>query len=446
MDKADKEEADKEEEEEEGDDEEQRGTIDITDFEDLKTYKDIPNFNKFPPWLQKMVKEFKCIFTNQLSQQSIMDVEPAKFTLRKNVKIPNNNLTAHLPPANLRESADRLLDKLERGGLIKKAPRVCQYKSKAFFKPKKNNEARLLVDYKASQVNNLIERPTHPQFAVEQLTQQVKPGMQYFLSADITGAYFCYPLQEGPQGGDLTCFLTHRGKYVFKVLPQGCRVSQDFLGTTLSQVLDHEDLRDDHNKGCIRIIDDIATYSKDLPTFKRMTRALFTQCKEYNVKLQPSKFQFSTERINFAGVVISKEGVQPDPERMSGLARYPRPTTCKQVKSFLGCATSLASFTSVLLQDTKHLRALTKKGATFKWGEEEEGEMQRVIKRLTDPTLLHHYDTAMPLAIDVDTSIEGVGYVAYMHDPSKGPPGPGPSSSVALLPQNPPGRTTHRSS
>ena len=95
-----------------------------------------------------------------------------------------------------------------------------------------------------------------------------------------------------------------------------------------------------------------------------MTRALFTRCKEYNVKLQPTKFQFSTEKINFAGVVISKEGVQPDPERMSGLANYPTPTTCKQVKAFLGCATSLASFSSVLLQDTKHLRALTKKGAS----------------------------------------------------------------------------------
>ena len=50
--------------------------------------------------------------------------------------------------------------------------------------------------------------------------------------------------------------------------------------------------------------------------------------------------------------------------------------------------------------------------------------MRRIIKRLTDLTLLHHYDTAMPLAIDVDTSIEGVGYVAYMYDPSNGPPGP----------------------
>ena len=57
-----------------------------------------------------------------------MNVEPAKFTLRKNVKIPDNNLTAHLPPANLRESADRLLDKLERGGLIKKAGMQIQVK------------------------------------------------------------------------------------------------------------------------------------------------------------------------------------------------------------------------------------------------------------------------------------------------------------------------------
>ena len=242
--------------------------------------------------------------------------------------------------------------------------------------------------------------------------------MQYFLTADITGSYFCYPLQEGPQGGDFTCFLTHRGKYVFKVLPQGCAVSQDFLGTTLSEVLDHEDLKDDDEKGVIRIIDDIAGYAKNLPAIQRMTKALFTRCKEYNVKLQPTKFQFSTEKINFAGVVISKEGVQPDPERMSGLAKYPRPTTCKQVKAFLGCATSLASFSSVLLQDTKHLRALNKKGATFRWGEEEEGEMQRIIKRLTDSTTLHHYDTSMPLAIDMDTSAEGVGYVAYMYDPN----------------------------
>ena len=196
--------------------------------------------------------------------------------------------------------------------------------------------------------------------------------------------------------------------------------SQDYLGGTLSELLDQEALKDDNEKGVIRIIDDIAGYTKSLPSMKKMARTLFSRCKEFNVKLQPSKFQFSTEKIN----LISKEGVQPDPERMSGLANYPTPTTCRDGKAFLGCATSLASFSSVLLQDTKHLRALTKKGPAFTWGDEEEGEMQRIIRRLTDPTTLHHYDTSQPLAIDVDTSVQGVGYVAYMFDPPKGPPGP----------------------
>ena len=49
MDKVDKEDSSEEEEEEEDDDtEEQKGTIDITDFEDLKTFRDIPNFASFP--------------------------------------------------------------------------------------------------------------------------------------------------------------------------------------------------------------------------------------------------------------------------------------------------------------------------------------------------------------------------------------------------------------
>merc|ERR1711873_44406 len=94
----DREEGHKEEEDEDDDDEEQRGTIDITDFEDLKTYKDIPGFKNFPTWLQEMIKEFKSVFTNQLSKHSIMNVKPAPFTLKKNAEIPNNNLTAHFPP------------------------------------------------------------------------------------------------------------------------------------------------------------------------------------------------------------------------------------------------------------------------------------------------------------------------------------------------------------
>ena len=42
--RADEEEAHEEEEDDDDDEERQKGEIDITDFEDLKTYKDIPGF------------------------------------------------------------------------------------------------------------------------------------------------------------------------------------------------------------------------------------------------------------------------------------------------------------------------------------------------------------------------------------------------------------------
>merc|ERR1711872_806412 len=81
MEKTDQEEAHEDDKDNDDDDEERpEGEICITDFEDLKTYRDIPDFKNFPTWLQHMIKEFKSIFTNQLSKHSIMNVKPATFT------------------------------------------------------------------------------------------------------------------------------------------------------------------------------------------------------------------------------------------------------------------------------------------------------------------------------------------------------------------------------
>ena len=104
-------------------DEETQGKIDITDFADLKTFEDIPGLKEFPQWLQDQITEIQDIFKNQTTKSSLMNVEPVTLSLREDVKIPNKNITAHLPPANLRASADKLLDKLERNNLI----RTCKW-------------------------------------------------------------------------------------------------------------------------------------------------------------------------------------------------------------------------------------------------------------------------------------------------------------------------------
>ena len=115
----------------------------------------------------------------------------------------------------------------------------------------------------------------------------------------------------------------------------GCAASQDYLGSTLTKLLDRQDLKDDANKGLIRIVEDIADYTRDDLAMKKMAKTLFKRCQELNVKLNPTKFQYST-KMNYAGVVISKKGVEPNPDIMSELAKYPRPNCTKDVKALLG--------------------------------------------------------------------------------------------------------------
>ena len=49
----------------------------------------------------------------------------------------------------------------------------------------------------------------------------------------------------------------------------GCTASQDYLGGTLTELLDQDDLKDDENKGVIRIVDDIAGFTRDEITMKK---------------------------------------------------------------------------------------------------------------------------------------------------------------------------------
>ena len=413
---------------EETDDDEEEDEVKLSSLMDVKTYKDIPNLTDLPDWMQETIQEHAEVFSNDETVPQRMNVEPLKLKVKPDVKPSEQHLTASLPPVNLRKSADKLMNSMLRRNLIGKADRHTGPTSRAFFKAKRNGEARLLVDFKKSKVNSMLEKPVQPQFSVDQLVSEVPPGMKFFFSADISDAYFCYPLAEGEEGEDLTVFLTHLGKFKFKVMPQGLCVSQFALGETLTEMMDHEDLKkrnegDSKDGGNIILVDDIAAFARSEDKIKTMVKTFLRRCSEYNIKLNPSKFQFG-KQIHFGGLIMSEDGLLPDDKRMSAMKEFPRPRTKKQVSSFLGTATSLAAFTSTLLQDCKELRNLTKKDTPFKWETKHEAEFQTIKERLSDPALLHHYEPGMPIAIDIDTSVEGVGYTCYAYDPNKGPPGP----------------------
>ena len=73
--------------------------------------------------------------------------------------------------------------------------------------------------------------------------------------------------------------------------------------------------------------------------------ALVFQClKEFNLKIKPKKSFFFQTNVLFLGHILSKDGISPNPEKISKVRDWPVPKMAKEVHSFLGLASYYQRF------------------------------------------------------------------------------------------------------
>lgn len=65
---------------------------------------------------------------------------------------------------------------------------------------------------------------------------------------------------------------------------------------------------------------------------------MLSRLQEYGLKLSPQKCKFFQTSVKYLGHIVSENGVETDPEKVSALKSWPVPTNLKTLKSFLGFA------------------------------------------------------------------------------------------------------------
>lgn len=58
--------------------------------------------------------------------------------------------------------------------------------------------------------------------------------------------------------------------------------------------------------------------------------------RDANLKLQPDKCEFLRYEVAYLGYVIGKDGVRPDPDKISSIKNFLISTNQKNIKQFLG--------------------------------------------------------------------------------------------------------------
>jgi hypothetical protein len=80
--------------------------------------------------------------------------------------------------------------------------------------------------------------------------------------------------------------------------------------------------------------DDLLLFSETIEDHVRRMRLAFQRVREANFKLSVAKCTFAVPEVVYLGHVVNKDGVAPDPSKVTAIREFPRPKTVRDVRAF----------------------------------------------------------------------------------------------------------------
>jgi len=165
------------------------------------------------------------------------------------------------------------------------------------------------------------------------------------------------------------------------------------------------------DKFVIIFIDDILVYSKSQEEHEDHLRSTLQKLREHQLFAKFSKCEFWLDKVAFLGHVISRDGVHVDPSKVEAVQNWPRPTSVREIRSFLGLAGYYRRFVKDFSKVAAPLTRLTQKNVRFEWSEACERSFQQLKDSLTSAPVLSLPEGTGGYAVYCDASRVGLGCV-----------------------------------
>jgi len=243
---------------------------------------------------------------------------------------------------------------------------------------------------------------------------------RYFTSLDLKGAFHQIKMDEASK--IFTSFHWNGELWWWNVMTYGfVSASQVF-----QQVMDFEiklaqaeygDKHGSYETFARAYVDDVLIASDDWETHLRHIDAILSRFKKVGLRVHPRKSLFAGETTHFLGFTIGAYGITPEEAKIKAIKDMPQPTNVSELRAQLGLCNYYRAFLPHMSERIALLRLKLSKGATFKWGEREQEELQALKDELCKPGLvLKHYDPQRPLILHTDWSVHGIGAILAQKD------------------------------
>ena len=281
------------------------------------------------------------------------------------------------------------------------------YASPVVVVKKKDNTNRVCVDYR--KLNKLTVLDPEPMPTAEHLFQKLS-GDKFYSIIDLSEGYWqiTIPEEDTPK----TAFVTPDGSYEFLKKPFGMINTGPTLKRTMKKLIEDLDDVDFY-------WDDILVHTRTWEEHIRALRELFSRLVQAGLTIRPRKCLFGVNSVDFLGHRLEQGIIGLHQDNVEKIKDAPRPSTKKQVRSFIGVAGYYRDFIPNFAAIAAPLSDLTRKGQPHKveWSKAREKAYQTIKSYLTSEPILRLPDPAKTYFLRTDASSNGIGAVLMQrHD------------------------------
>ncbi|CAB4013857.1 Hypothetical predicted protein [Paramuricea clavata] len=224
-------------------------------------------------------------------------------------------------------------------------------------------------------------------------------GARYFSKLDASSGYWQTKLDE--ESSKLLCFNSPFGRYKFNRLPFGVSNASEIFQLDIAEIIEGIE-------GAANAQDDIIVWGDTKEVHDQSLHEVLSRIKDSGLKLNRKKCQFCVTQITFLGHVLSGDGVDADPRKISAIIDMPVPQNKTELQRFFEMCNYLAKFIPDLASVTAPFGCLLEKDTPWHFQAEQENAVKRLKEMVTSALVLKYFNPKDPIKVTSDSSKFGL--------------------------------------
>ena len=260
---------------------------------------------------------------------------------------------SRMSPQKIKKEEECVADMLA-GGQIE--PSDCPWSPPVVLMTKKDDGTWFCMDYR--RLNIATVRDAYPLPRIDD-TLDMLAGKQWF--STLASGYWQVSLSH--EARIKTAFATHSGLFQFKIMPFGLCNAQATFERLMDRVL--QGLRWSR---CLVYLDYIISFGSTFIDALDNVTLIFERLRAYSLQLKSTKCHLFQTSVPFLGHIVSRRGLECDPNKIEEVKSWPVPDCLKSVRQFLGFVGYHRRFLPKFADLATPLVTLTGKDVPFVWG------------------------------------------------------------------------------